>query len=111
MNFYVGDDMKIADAAMVRNGASHVSQRRPRTPRLLKMPAISRRPREIERGADAVRDLAGNSLEFTGVDLLNTKFQLFNFKYQEVRARYRLPLLLYVSLRFPYGGVNILTWT
>ena len=84
MNFYVGDDMKIADAAMVRNGASRVSRRRPRTRRLLKMRAISRRSREIERGADAVRDLAGNSLEFTGVDLLNTKFQLFNFKYQEV---------------------------
>ena len=84
MNFYVGDDMKIADAAMVRNGASHVSRRRPRIRRLLKMRAISRRSREIERGADAVRDLAGNSLEFTGVDLLNTKFQLFNFKYQEV---------------------------
>ena len=31
-----------------------------------------------------MRDLAGNSLEFTGIDLLNTKFQLFNFKYQEV---------------------------
>ena len=33
-----------------------------------------------------MRDLAGNSLEFTGVDLLNTKFQLFNFKYQEVSS-------------------------
>ena len=86
MNFYVGDDMKIADAAMVRNGASRVSRGRPRTRRLLKMRAISRRSREIERGADAVRDLAGNSLEFTGVDLLNTKFQLFNFKYQEVSS-------------------------
>lgn len=33
-----------------------------------------------------MRDLAGNSLEFTGIDLLNTKFQLFNFKYQEVSS-------------------------
>ena len=45
MNFYVGEDMKIADAVIERQGAS---------------------------------------LQLTGVDLLTTKFQLFNFKYKEV---------------------------